>query len=75
VIREARKAKGGGEAFLSHAYCLLNTISVGLLHSGMDYEHVFMMLLERRGKLGRKVNNNWKMKGFDHVMAEINTSV
>jgi hypothetical protein len=75
VIHNAHKAKDTGEAFLSHAYCLLNTISVALLHSGTDYEHVFRKLLESRGKLGHQVNNNWKVKGFYHVMAKMNTSL
>jgi len=60
--------------FQSHVYCPLNTISVALWHSGMDYEHVFRKLLERKGTLGYQVNNN-RVKGFYHVMTEMNTSV
>jgi len=48
----------------SHLYCLLDTISVALQHSGMDYEHVFRKLLERQGTLGYQVNNNRESKDF-----------
>jgi hypothetical protein len=55
----------GSEVFQSHVCCLLKTISVALLqHSGMDYEHVFRKLLERKGKLGYQVNNNGESKDF-----------
>jgi len=40
----------------------------------MDYEHVFRKLLERKGTLGYQVHNN-RVKGFYHVMAEMNASV
>jgi len=62
-IHDKRQTKRG-EVFQSHVYCLLNTISVALQHSGMDYEHVFRKLLERKGTLGYQVNNNRESKDF-----------
>lgn len=53
-----------GDVFRSHVYCLLNTISAAVQHSGMDYEHVFRKLLERKGKLGHQVSNHGESKDF-----------